>query len=256
MAGVFVTRGMRLQIPEGGLTISLRPDGALDSTMRLQVTLDMCPYWLEIAVAHLSIASKARNEGLEARARADDAGVGTSLEREFSSGMQAITSAAIALDALYATVRDRTSIPQNVVDTWRRKRTARHRQVSEVFRRAFRVRPRGFSNLSQAVAEVFRFRDLAVHPPARFTDPVHHSRLGAATEWRFVSFGYESAYTAVRATLAMVVQLARAPRHRSAPFTKYCSDLAARLEALVASWRAEFGALTDAPTPPSTATTV
>lgn len=52
--GVFITRSMGIRIPPGGLVIGIGADGGPESSLRLQVARDMCPYWLEIAVAHLS----------------------------------------------------------------------------------------------------------------------------------------------------------------------------------------------------------
>jgi hypothetical protein len=243
MAGVFITRGMRIQIPPGGLTVSLSSDGSPDVSLHFLVSLDMCPYWLEIAVGHLRNAAVARGELQGAKRSSVNQDAGSALEHEFSAGMQAITSSAIALDALYASVRDRITVPASVITTWQTKRTARHRQVSEVFRRAFRVKGKGFRNLSTIAAQLYRFRDLAVHPAATFTNPVPHPIIGSATEWRFVSFGYESAHAAVRGALALVVQLARIPRAKNGPIVAYCRDLEKRLQPLVDQWASEFGPL-------------
>ena len=245
MAGVFVTRGMRIQIPPGGLTVSLSADGTPDLTLRFLVSLDMCPYWLEIALEHLRRAALARSELRDSKQSSPETDTRSALEREFSAGMQAITSSAIAIDALYASIRDRIVIPPSLVATWRAKKTARPRQVSEVLRRAFRVRGKGFENLSSIVAQLYRFRDLAVHPAAKFTHPVPHPILGSATEWRFVSFGYDSAHAAVRGALALVVQLVRAPRAEKGPVVDYCTDLAKRVKPLADQWLSEFGLLLD-----------
>src|SRR6185437_15189206 len=138
--------------------------------------------------------------------------------------MQALTSAAIALDALYASVRERTDIPETLVATWRKNKTARPKQVAEVFRRAFRVGPKSFRNLAAIVHQLYKFRDLAVHPPASFSAPVFHATLNARTEWRFLSFGYDSSLVAVRASLAAVTQLTQLPRTKNTLLVKYCGD--------------------------------
>lgn len=53
--GVFITRGMGVGIPAGGLVIGTGPDGKNSASIHIQVALDMCPYWLEIAVEHLRV---------------------------------------------------------------------------------------------------------------------------------------------------------------------------------------------------------
>jgi hypothetical protein len=240
---VFVTRGIGIRIPAGGLTLGIGPDGETQGNLRLQVALDMCPHWLEIAVAHLEVAAHARSDLISACSRAEESRIGPALEREFQAGMQAVTAAVIALDALYASVRERVAIPDSLVATWRRKRTARHRQVAEVLRRAFRVGPKSFARLAAALQKLYRSRDLAVHPPGTFSDPVLHPVLRSGTEWRFVSFGYESAYSAVRAALAFVAQLSALPRTKEDSFLQYCADLHARLEPLRLRWESGFGPL-------------
>ncbi len=243
--GVFITRGMGVRIPAGGLVIGTGPDGKNSASIRLQVALDMCPYWLEIAVEHLRVASSARAEVLAAQAIGEEAAMGSALEQEFSAGMQALTSAAIAVDALYASVKDRVSVPDALTKAWRAKRTARHAQVAEVFRQTFRMSAKGFEHLREALEQLYKFRDLAVHPPGAFSDPVHHPALKLTTEWRFVSFGLDSAHVAVRAAVAVAVQLAEAPRRKTGPLAEYCVGLSTRLKPLAATWRAEFGRLLD-----------
>ena len=76
--------------------MSITACGTPDLTLRFLVSLDMCPYWLEIAVEHLHAASLARAEVLGAKQRNIEPDVGSALEHEFSAGMQALTSAAIA----------------------------------------------------------------------------------------------------------------------------------------------------------------
>lgn len=44
MAGVFITRGMQLSIPAGGVEIPLGPDGPAPSLV-LRVHFDVCPTW-------------------------------------------------------------------------------------------------------------------------------------------------------------------------------------------------------------------
>jgi hypothetical protein len=205
----------------------------------------MTPYWLEIALRHLAAAEIARRDLLAVTQ--DDASPhkADALEREFASGMQALVAAVIAVDALYATVRERISVPDSLVTQRREKRTARPRQVAEVFRRAFIVKGQGFKNLKQILGEHYKFRDLAVHPPGKFSSPVLHKVLGSGTEWRFVSFGYDSSKTAVRAALAVVVQLAARPREKKGAFHDYCKGLSERLQPLENQWTESFGVLTE-----------
>jgi hypothetical protein len=245
MTGIYVTRGMVLRIPAGGLVLSVNPSGGVDSSIRFEVSLDMTPYWLEIALNHLIAADAARRDLL--RVMGDDTSPekAQALEREFTSGMQALVASVTALEALYSTVRENIGIPDSLVKTWREKRTARHRQVCEVFRRAFAVKGQGLKNLKQILGELYEFRDLAVHPPGKFSNPVLHEVLGAGTEWRFVSFGYDSARTSVRAALSVVSQLADRPREQQGSFYDYRMGLSERIKPLQDEWATHFGPLNE-----------
>lgn len=238
---------MRLRVPKGGLTIGVGPNLQANSSIRFEVLLDMAPYWYEIALSHLLRAKSARSDLLRAVESKDHKAKGSALEQEFSAGMQVVIASATALDALYASVRDRAGFPNSLAQKqkWRENRTARHAQVAEVFRRSFAVKGAGFKNLKRIVREVYGFRNLAVHPPAEFSEPVLHSVLDAGTEWRFVSFGFDSANNALRGSLAVAVQLAGIPRAKGQAFRDYCASLSERLKPITEQWAAHFGSLLD-----------
>jgi hypothetical protein len=46
-------------------------------------------------------------------------------------------AAAIAIDAFYATIKNKTNIPEETFHIWKEKKTARHTQIAEVLRQAF-----------------------------------------------------------------------------------------------------------------------
>jgi hypothetical protein len=245
LAGIFITRGMGLRIPKGGFTIGVGPDGEVNSSVRFEVLLDMGPYWYEVGLSHLVAAKAARYDLSDAIERQADEAKSMALEREFTAGMQVVVASATALDALYASVRDRAGIPDSLVQKWREKRTARPSQVAEVFRRSFAVKGAGFRNLTRVLREIYRFRDLAVHPPSKFSEPILHPILDTGTEWRFVSFGFESAFNALRGSLAVAVQLANVPRAKDLAFRDYCAGLSDRLKPITEQWTAHFGKLVD-----------
>jgi hypothetical protein len=121
--------------------------------------------------------------------------------------MQAITAAAIAMDAFYGCVKERIEIPQETRDIWRKNRTARHAHVSEVLRLAFRIGPKSFARLRTTVKEIMRFRDLAVHPSGEHDAPVLHPALKVGVEQRFVAFSSENAQQATSLAISIIAQL-------------------------------------------------
>lgn len=139
MAGVFITRGMTVAIPAGGLRISLGAE-ASEPTVTLHVHFDVCPTWCELAMRHLEAAKAAAEARKIAWQTAEDTPAANSakaitLEKEFETSMQAVMAAAIAVDALYAVLRGHIEVPEELLNKWRNRRTARYSQVAEVIRR-------------------------------------------------------------------------------------------------------------------------
>jgi hypothetical protein len=81
--------------------------------------------------------------------------------------MQAIMAAAVAIDAFYSLIQTHVVLPPSLVEQWRTKRTLRYKQVTEVLRRAFHLKPKGVAILRQNLKEINRMRDLAIHPSER-----------------------------------------------------------------------------------------
>ncbi|WP_166832117.1 hypothetical protein [Thalassoroseus pseudoceratinae] len=97
--GVFLTKGMRIDISE--FSLQLNADGSVaTSNLTLAVALDMSPYWLDIAITHGLAAKDASFETRDAHATDDAERKGLALQTEFCAGMQAIVACATAVDAL------------------------------------------------------------------------------------------------------------------------------------------------------------
>ena len=77
---VFITEGMSLRIPAGGLVIPV--DGSSAPSVKFEVVLDTWRYWLKIATGHVDNAVKAHEELLAAHAESDDPAKGRALEAE------------------------------------------------------------------------------------------------------------------------------------------------------------------------------
>jgi hypothetical protein len=239
--GVFLTKGMGVRIPTGGLTFSLNPD--VESRIELHVFFDVCPTWLDIALRRAIEAEEGRAELLAAWATPDNERVRLALEREFEVSMQAMAAAAIAVDAFYASVKGRIEIPQDAKDAWRKNRTARHAQVSEVLRLAFKIDPKSFDTLRTVVKEIMRFRDLAVHPKGQHDAPVLHPVLKQDVEWRFVVFASEKAKNAASLAISIVAQMIDSPKEAFPDLTRYCTGLKDRVQPIVERWEERYGPL-------------
>ena len=94
---VFITEGMSLRIPAGGLVIPL--DGSAVPPVKFEVVLDTWRYWLKIATGHVDNAVKVHEELLAAHAESDDSAKGRALEAEFIYSMQGLSASAFSLEA-------------------------------------------------------------------------------------------------------------------------------------------------------------
>ncbi|WP_128003692.1 hypothetical protein [Piscinibacter defluvii] len=228
MPGIYITRGMTVSIPQ--FSIRFREDGEIESSpLTLHVRFDVCPTWVQIAKRHLAAALAARISRETAWQGTDEDAKAQALEVEFEASMQAIMAAAVAWDAAYAVLREHVTIPQAMTDTWRNGRTARYTQVAEVVRRAFSLKPKGAALLRSNLKEIYRYRDLAVHPSGKIEAPLLHPELNLGMEWRFVYFRALNAEVAVQAAAAMLWDLANNGKSKDPKVTEYQKTLATRL---------------------------
>lgn len=129
---VFITEGMQLRIPEGGLQISL--DGGEPPPLRVHVRLDTWQHWIRIAVANVDNANREHAELLAAHAAGNEVAKASALQGEFQASMVAMSSGAFAIDAFYGAVKDRIPARPALEAAWNRNRTARATRISETLR--------------------------------------------------------------------------------------------------------------------------
>lgn len=241
--GVFVTKGMQVTIPE--ITIRIGSDGKLETDpVVLHVGLDMCPYWIEIALKQLKETEIASKRAHAAHEQGDNETKAESLRTEFLAGMQTIVASSVAMDSFYASVKELIAIPDDVQRAWRENKTARYKQTAEVFKRAFPISPELFDALRPFLKDLASFRGRAVHPPPGTDVPVHHPDLDIVTEWRYVAFRFHNAKAALKSTLSIIALLgAKADKRKNESLSKYCKGLLPKLEPLVETWEAEYGPL-------------
>ena len=230
MSGIFISRGMSIAIPAGGLVISLDEHGKpVAPSLTLHVRFDVCPTWCQLALLHLAEAMSRRDARITAWAGTDENKKAESLEREFEASMQAAMASAIAMDAFYSVVQTHVQLPTTLVQQWRSKRTARYSQVAEVLRRGFGLKTKGAKLLRDNLKEIYRFRDLAVHPSGKIQAPLLHPELNVGVEWRFAYFRATNAEGLVNAATAIIWDLANNGTPREEQINKYMKGLRERL---------------------------
>lgn len=205
--GVLIARYTSLRIPAGGLTISVNDQGQIEmSPLVLEVTLDTWPHWLSVGLDHLRNADTAHQDLLAAHAAGDEVAKHDALEREFRSSMQAITSAAFAVDALYGSI---TVVSPATAPGRTRSRPA---AVMSAIQRVAKVTNAQAKTLSHGLSQVFEFRNWAVHPPRDFRAPRLHPDLHVGVDWRFVAFKAENAHAALSIAIETITRAVDRPR--------------------------------------------
>ncbi len=248
--GVHISRGVTPRIPVGGLVNSLSADNQHSASARLDLQLDTCIHWLEIAMDHLLLAKQTHEALLIAKA--DGATSFDALDKGFKACVQAAVAAATFFEALYAAVLKRVPNKPSTKGSNRHQRPARYAVVTEALRQAFGLKNQGTANLRGVLKEVYRFRDEADHPSSKFSDPVPHPSLGVGVEHRFVMFGYDNARQLVRAALSFSKMLAsRDLSQKPKPIQDFATYLLTVCDPLYLLWEKDFGNLFD---PPQSAT--
>jgi hypothetical protein len=141
-------------------------------------------------------------------------------------------AAAIAIDAFYALIQTHVHLPPSIVNKWRTKRTARYSQITEVLRRGFQLKPKGVAALRQNLKEIYRVRDLAVHPSGKVEAPILHPELGVGVEWRFACFSAHNAELVVNAATWILWDLAYGGKPKDPEIQRYINGLRPSLAVL------------------------
>lgn len=249
--GIHISRGVRLRIPAGGLVIHTGSNSDRSVEVKaVELQLDTCVHWLEIALEHLANAKLAREALCVEPPNSPE--LGNILDREFKASVQATFAAATFFEALYAATVERNPPKKPLAPRNSKKRPTRYAIVTEQLRRSFGLKKQGTSNLRSVLGEVYRFRDQAVHPSAVFSEPVLHPELKVGVERRFVMFSSGNAQQLVRAALAFSKilpsrDLTRQPKDIQNLGT-YLLEVCSPLHTL---WEQRYGPLLD---PPSNAT--
>lgn len=242
--GVRISRGVRLRFPPGGLIVHTRGDMRLE-VAKLELQLDTCVHWLEIAIDSLDRAQAAHQLSTHS-VSTTPSGSDDPMDREFKASLEATIASATFFEALHAAVLER--LPKAMIPTTARKarRSPRYARVTEVLRRGFGLRKQGTANLRSVLKEIYRFRDQAVHPTAAFSEPILHPQLLVGVERRFVMFSFASARQLVRAALAFSKILpSRDLSKQPKDIQEFAQYLVAVCDPLYARWQSVYGELLD-----------
>ncbi len=200
MPGIFVTAGMDLQVSD--LKIGL--GGSYSPSPNVKVRLDTWNHWLLIACENVGAANAHETQLLEAIARGDDDAKGQAIEAEFRAAMTGLSASVFAIDAFYATVKERFGAHPDQ-QAWAKNGTARSVQIAETLRHHFGVKDPAF--LRQALKELMKFRSRAVHPHGGFVAPNYREDIDAGVDPRFITFSARHARQVLAVSVSLIPSL-------------------------------------------------
>ena len=219
-----MTSGTSLKLTD--MSISFNSDGEIvGSNMTPLVRFDVTFAWLAIAEKHLDQASNESTKQVDIWIGDDNEAKSACLEGEFSASMQAIMAAAIAIDAFYAVVKDLIDIPEETENSWTRNRTARYIRVTEVLRLAFRFDRTNTKILKDNLNQIYRFRDMVVHPKGDYSSAVHRPDLNVSLVWQFTAFSFSNADPIVKEARHIVTECMHSTKAKTDALAKHCESL-------------------------------
>lgn len=244
-APLFVTRGMQLSIPPGGLVLTVNPDGSLSGTLNaIHGGLNLCPRWMEIAYGHVIAAEEAHGKMMAALKEGNEEALGRALESEADSGMQAVFASCAAMDAYYAQLKRHTKIDPQTHEQWTKNRTARYTRIAEVIRRTVEFKGAGFETVRAMLKQGFTLRDKAVHPNADLARPMKYDEIRRSTEWRLVAYRFANAKMVTGQFLNVIVATsAQPPRKPTAELSDLLRSTNSLCQTTLGAWETRYGKL-------------
>ena len=241
--GLFITKGMNVSIPE--FSLSINESGDINSEkMTIHTGLDMCPYWIEIAYTRLNETDDIHEKLILAKNDNNESLMGDLLQKEFTSGMQAIMAGCIAIDSYYASIKDFAEIPEDLARTWQKNGTARYKQIAEILKRTFVIPQDLFLKIRKILEQSFGLRDMAVHPKHGTDLPVLYPEINKISDWRYAAFRYTNVKAVVGHSLSIIYQTARQKKGNKKQLLKiYCENLVKKLEPTLSEWVERYGRL-------------
>lgn len=234
--GIFLMQGQRLSL--SSFSISINDDGEVTSEgPTLSTGVEMTPYWLAIAATHANSCARLVSKTNEAWNTNDPKKQVAALNAEFSAALQAITAAAFAIDALYATLKEVMPVPEATHHAWKKNRTRRSRRVFETIRRCFSLGQTTQRMLKSFLDQLFAFRDEAVHPSARTRLAIKHPRLPVGVDEAFCKFRARNAWISVGAVIEIVEGLLDSKNVRSPELAKRLEPLKTLVRPIARKWR-------------------
>lgn len=204
--GVLIFKGMRVGILPGDLRITITDNGEHNSQLILSTAYNVIPLWMKIAHDSLK-QSKSASEAIS-----EKWGENTDLQKELlmaelAPSMQVFVSCGIGLDALYDTLRPYAKISPHEIETWRKKKTSRAKQIIEIIRRTHKLKSDILKSFDKCISQIIKYRDMAVHPSLELRNACTRPDIKVGVDWKFSAYRFSNAEWCLTNTINMIVYL-------------------------------------------------
>lgn len=204
--GVLVFEGMTVGFLPGDLTISIDESGSTNSNAILSTAYNVLPIWLRIATDQLQHARRA-SEAIATSWGTNDEVNRELLLAELEPSLLVFVACGIALDALYEQLRPFANVTRADIDSWKANKTAREKQITEVVRRVYRLANEVTAQFGQNIAEILKFRDMAVHPSLELKRTCTRPDIPVGVDWKFAAYRYANAAACFDVTMKILIYL-------------------------------------------------
>ena len=244
--GILILKGCQVGISNFSISIDEKTGQLASSDIQIQTGLDMSIMWLRIMLDQLKRSDQSYQRLLEAHRADQDTKLGVEATKDFDASMQTIIAAGAAIDSFYVSLRDRTNIPQGTLDQWAGKknkagkRTARWKQQTEVFRRAFKVNGEQAKNLKTMISEITKYRDWATHPDSKMAQPVLYVEIQRGIDKRLFQFRNHNARDIAFRTLRIISQCCQSKRPQNSEIEGYQKSLRPEIKRMVNVWHRRY----------------
>jgi len=227
-------------MPTGGaVTLSASRVRDQDGVLGLEVSVDgglvqTWPNWLAIAFDRLQEANNARQRLAATMTSAGKAQAIVLIE-EYQAGLQAISSAVFAVDALYGVIAGMITVPEAGIARRKQRQDGRAVWVADAIIRASARMP---NDVRKAVTEnihrAYMARDLAVHPPYVQEPYALHPQLpNTRVPKRWIDYNFETSMELTRWIVEAMIWVIDHPQLRNRALTAWAAIASGMLHRIV-----------------------
>ncbi len=193
------------------------------------------PNWLAIAFDRLQEANDARQRLATMTAGSASVAHATVLIEEYQAGLQAISSAVFAVDAMYGVIAGMIAVPEAEIARRKQRNDGRAVWVADAIIRASARMPNDARKaVTENIHRAYMARDLAVHPPY-IQEPceLHPQLRSTVVPKRWIDYNFETSMELTRWVVEAMIWVIDHPQPRNRALTVWATIASGMLHRIV-----------------------